>query len=277
MRERRQDSSTNARVPAWRPHRPCSLSSLMLNGRPLRITLPLALFAAAAIPVRADTSETLRLTDLFALPPAVAARGGGEAGYDPAGPVLVVPDVNLWRLPKPTPTPAPTPIPEPLPFGMRTLPAVPMIRQNAVDPLVQESKLPGLRLVGRLPDLALRGRAQIGLANTFTQLLLEARLTPLGADNRTSGDPFVTLLEPGGIETFSIPEGTWRVELLLRPLFDAEAELRPRRLGESPNADRARRPISFRYEPAEARAGTQYAIELPTESEQELEKLLDRQ
>ena len=234
-------------------------------------------FLTVALPVIAETTGTLRLTDLFALPPAVAARGGGQVGYDPAGPVLVVPDVNLWRLPKPTPTPAPTPIPEPLPFGMRTLPAVPMIRQDAADPLLQESKQPGLRLLGRLTDASLRGRAQVGLANTFTQLLLEARLTPLGADNRTAGDPMVTLLEPGGVETFSIPAGTWRVELLLRPLFDADAELRPRRLGEAPGADRARRPIRFVHDPAEASAQTQYTIELPTQSEPELEKLLDRQ
>src|SRR5690606_27271350 len=68
------------------------------------------------IPAQDDPGTALNLSDIFETRPAQGGLLPGAGRYDPEGPMLVIPDTSLWRMPAEKAAPAPRPMPE-LPPG----------------------------------------------------------------------------------------------------------------------------------------------------------------
>jgi len=165
---------------------------------------------AASVPAQdAPTTSGLRLGDVFVTGP---GRGGfvvAAPRFDPAGPVLLIPDTSAWRLP-PTPVP-PTPAPTPDPAVLAMMPSVPRLVFGA-DADSGKMGRTALRPRGQTMQPPAPGHAVLTFKTGFNQVRSEFCLHA-GSEISENREPWLKFLHgPGTIESFAVPEGTYVLE-----------------------------------------------------------------
>jgi len=173
------------------------------------LLLAALLFASPLGAADGDTSATLTLGDFFDLKPGDPGFRPRLPAYDPEGPVLLIPDTRLWRVPLPTPTP--TPVPEDPRVAEMELPRLPMRIQKPRESDVE--KRPPFISRGRAPGVIATDRSRVLIVTGNSTLRYAIELTPTDAAGAVQGTTMRLLHGPSTDETIELPAGHWRLAI----------------------------------------------------------------
>lgn len=169
-----------------------------------------------------STTGTLLLRDLFDTRPGPSGFIPGAARYDPAGPVIVIPDTSSWRLPPATPRPTPSPTPN-LP-ERADIPRLPLLitqPREAQTSIAQSA----FKYRGQRMSIAPTNYSVVQVDTEFSQLRTEYRLTGVSSDDEPINSGLVFLHAPGTSERFEVPSGRYRLE---RKIWRADSPAKAR-------------------------------------------------
>ncbi|MCC6545908.1 hypothetical protein IT570_01975 [Candidatus Sumerlaeota bacterium] len=196
----------------------------MMAQRTRALKLPLAILTALAALVVGwnaqgqspeRTEKNLRVSDVFSRPTPTYALPGPST-YDPAGPVLVIPDLGAWKAPAPTPAPLPTAAVSP---DFVDLPRLPLLIAQA-RPDKRIVGTPGLRPRGLSKDTSSPRYFTVRFETQFQFLCSEYQLIPSPEGEAADQAPVTFFHAPGTTEQFDLPQGRWHLE---RHVWSADA------------------------------------------------------